>query len=166
MFTEINGNLHYYEVLGEGNKQTILTFHGAPGMGSHREPKASWGRLADRYKVVTQDQRGSGQSGLNPPFTHRQWVDDAEALRRQLNLGKVTVAGGSYGGYLAQEYALAYPENVLAVMLRDTGPDHSHSAEAEANALASPRTRDRLDYTRFRRIQDGQTLSDDDFRDC
>jgi len=166
MYTEINGNMLYYEVLGETNKQAILCFHGAPGMGSHREPKASWGRLADAYKVVVQDQRGSGQSGLNPPFTHKQWVDDAEALRQYLKLGKVIVAGGSYGGYLAQEYALAYPENVLAVMLRDTGPDHSHEKEAEANALSSPRVKDRLDYAKFRRIMDGKCLSDDDMRDC
>jgi len=166
MWAEINGNRHYYEVLGAENRQAILTFHGAPGMGSHREPLASWGRLADRYKVVVQDQRGSGQSGLNPPFTHRQWVEDAEALRQLLGLGKVIVAGGSYGGYLAQEYALAFPENVVAVLLRDTGADHSHDKEAEAQALSSPRTRDRLDYTKFRRIMDGQCLSDDDMRDC
>ena len=36
-----------------------------------------------------------------------------EALRQHLGLGKVIVAGGSYGGFLAQEYVLAYPENVL-----------------------------------------------------
>jgi proline iminopeptidase len=166
MFAEINGNPLYYEVLGEQNAQAILCFHGAPGMSSHGEPKAAWGRLADRYKVVIQDQRGSGQSGLNPPFTHRQWVEDADALRQSLNLGKVVVAGGSYGGYLSQEYALAFPENVLAVLLRDTGPDHSHEKEAEANALSSPRTRDRMDYAKFRRIMDGQCLSDDDMRDC
>jgi proline iminopeptidase len=166
MFTQINGNTLYYEVLGEQNKQAILCFHGAPGMSSHREPKAAWGRLADRYKVVIQDQRGSGQSGLNPPFTHKQWVDDADVLRQYLNLGKVVAAGGSYGGYLAQEYALAYPQNTLAVMLRDTGPDHSHEKEAEASALSSPRTKDTLDYVKFRRIFDGKCLSDDDMRDC
>jgi proline iminopeptidase len=166
MFADINGNRLYYEVLGENNKQSILTFHGAPGMSSHKEPKASWGRLADKYRVVIQDQRGSGQSGLNPPFTHRQWVDDAEALRQMLNLGKVVVAGGSYGGYLSQEYALAYPQNVAAVMLRDTGPDHSHAKEAEENALKSPRTKGKLDYAKFRRSMDGTTLSDDDMRDC
>ncbi len=166
MFAEINGNRLYYDILGENNQQAILTFHGAPGMGSHKEPRASWGRLADKYKVVIQDQRGSGQSGLNPPFTHRQWVEDADTLREMLGLGKVVVAGGSYGGYLSQEYALAFPQNVAAVMLRDTGPDHTHEKEAEANALASPRVKDKLDYAKFRRIMDGQCLSDDDMRDC
>jgi len=166
MFAEINGNQIYYEVLGEQNKQAILCFHGAPGMSSHTEPKLSWGRLADTYKVVVQDQRGSGQSGLNPPFTHKQWVDDAEALRKHLKLGKVVVAGGSYGGYLAQEYALAYPHNTVAVMLRDTGPDHSHAKEAEANALASPRVKGKFDLSKFRRSFDGKTLSDEDMRDC
>lgn len=166
MFAEINGNSLYFEELGAGNQQAILCFHGAPGIGSHKEPRASWGRLADKYRVIVQDQRGSGQSGLNPPFTHRQWVEDAEALRRHLNLGKVIVAGGSYGGYLAQEYALAYPENVVAVMLRDTAADHTHDKEAEANAIASPRVKDKLDYAKFRRIMDGACLSDEDMRDC
>ncbi len=166
MFAEINGNKLFYQVLGQDNRQAILCFHGAPGMGSHREPAASWGRLADKYRVVIQDQRGSGQSGLKPPFTHRQWVDDAEALRQCLGLGKVVVAGGSYGGYLSQEYALAYPENVVAVMLRDTGPDHSHEKEAEENALSSPRVKEKLDYAKFRRIMDGKCLTDDDMRDC
>jgi proline iminopeptidase len=166
VFAEINANPLYYKELGAQNEQAILCFHGAPGMGDHHEPEASWGRLADRYRVIVQDQRGSGQSGLKPPFTHRQWVDDAEALRQHLDLGKVVVAGGSYGGYLAQEYALAYPDQVVAVMLRDTGPDHSSEQQAEANALASPRVRDKLDYAKFRRIMDGSCLSDDDMRDC
>jgi proline iminopeptidase len=166
VFVEIDGNTLYYKELGTGNTQAILCFHGAPGMGDHREPEASWGRLADEYRVIVQDQRGSGQSGLKPPFTHRQWVDDAEALRQHLDLGQVVVAGGSYGGYLAQEYALAYPDQVVAVLLRDTAPDHSHDRQAEANALASPRVKDKLDYAKFRRIMDGNCLSDDDMRDC
>ena len=166
VFVEINNNPLQIEELGPRDAQAILTFHGAPGMGSHREPKASWGRLADRYRVVVQDQRGSGQSGLTPPFTHQQWVEDAEALRQHLGLGKIVVAGGSYGGFLSLEYAVAYPENVVAVMLRDTAADFSHDAKAEANALSSPRVRDSLDYAKFRRIMDGTCLSDDDMRDC
>ncbi len=166
MFIEINDNQLYYKELGTNNKQAILCFHGAPGLGDHREPQASWGRLADEYRVVIQDQRGSGRSGLNPPFTHQQWIEDAESLRQRLDLGQVVIAGGSYGGYLSQEYALAYPEHIVAVMLRDTGPDHSYGKQAEANALASPRVKDGFDLARFRRIMDGQCLSDDDMRDC
>lgn len=166
MFVEINGNRLYYEELGAGNQQAILCFHGAPGLSDHHEPKASWGRLADRYRVIVQDQRGSGQAGLNPPFTHQQWVDDAEALRQHLGLGPVVVAGGSYGGFLSQEYVLAYPQNVVAVLLRDTSVDHRWDEQAEANALASPRVKDSLDYAKFRRIMDGECLSDEDMRDC
>ncbi len=166
MFAEINGNLLYYEESGADNQQAILCFHGAPGISDHVEPKASWGRLADKYRVIVQDQRGSGQSGLNPPFTHEQWVEDAEALRQHLNLGQVVVAGGSYGGFLSQEYVLAFPENVLAVMLRDTAADHSFDEQAEAKALASPRIQGKLDYEKYRRVMDGKCLSDDDLRDC
>ena len=152
LFVEIHGNRLYYEELGPDNRQAILCFPGAPGLSDHHEPKASWGRLADRYRVIVQDQRGSGQAGLNPPFTHKQWVDDAEALRQYLGLGAVVVAGGSYGGFLSQEYALAYPQNVVAVMLRDTSVDHRWDEQAEANALASPRVKESLDYDKFRRI--------------
>jgi proline iminopeptidase len=166
MFVTINGNPLYFEDLGPQDAQAILCFHGAPGLSDHHEPKASWGRLADKYRVVVQDQRGSGQSGLNPPFTHRQWVDDADALRQHLGLGPVVVAGGSYGGFLSQEYALAYPRQVRAVMLRDTSVDHRWDEQAEANALASPRVKDRLDYAKYRRIMDGTCRSDEDMRDC
>jgi proline iminopeptidase len=166
MFVETNGNRLYHEELGAENEQAILCFHGAPGLGDHREPKGSWGRLADRYRVVVQDQRGSGLSGLNPPFTHKQWIDDAEALRQYLGLGQVVVAGGSYGGFLSQEYVLAYPENVLAVMLRDTSADHEWEEQAEANALASARVKDTLDLEKYRRIMAGKCLSDKDMRDC
>mgnify|MGYP001820177071 FL=1 len=166
MFVEINGNPLYYEELGAGNTQAILCFHGAPGLGDHREPKGSWGRLADRYRVIVQDQRGSGQAGLNPPFTHKQWVDDAEALRQHLDLGKAVVAGGSYGGFLSLEYVLAYPESVLAVMLRDTSADSSWDKQAEANALASPRVKDTLDLEKYRRTMAGRCFSDEDLRDC
>ncbi len=166
MYANINGNQLYYETLGDPVNPAILCFHGAPGMGSHQEPKASWGRLSDSYFVIVQDQRGSGSSGLNPPFTHKQWIEDADTLRQVLGAGKVIVAGGSYGGYLAQEYALAYPQFVRAVLLRDTAPDHTHDAIAGANALASPRVRDKLDYAKFRRIFDGKCFSDEDMRDC
>jgi proline iminopeptidase len=166
MFIEIHGNPLYYEDLGSSNEQAILCFHGAPGLSDHGEPKRSWGRLADHYRVIVQDQRGSGQAGLNPPFTHKQWVDDAEALRQALNLGRVVVAGGSYGGFLSQEYVLAYPDSVVAVMLRDTAADHSWEEQAEENALSSPRVRDTLDYEKYRRIMDGKCLSDEDMREC
>ena len=76
------------------------------------------------------------------------------------------VAGASYGGFLSQEYALAYPEHVVAVMLRDTAADHRWEQQAEENALSSPRIKDTLDYAKYRRVMDGTCLSDEDMRDC
>ena len=61
MFVEVNGNQLYYQVLGEDNQQAILCFHGAPGLGDHHEPNASWGRLADRYRVIVQDFEAKGE---------------------------------------------------------------------------------------------------------
>lgn len=164
MYAEINGNRLYYEQLGEGNAPAILCFHGAPGLGDHREPRRAFGPLSDRYRVVVYDARGSGDSGVNPPFTHAQWVEDAEALRRHLGLGRVVIAGGSYGGYIAQEYALAYPENVLAMILRDTACHSGHRREARENALRSARAAE-IDFAALDRMFAGQMASDEEMKE-
>ena len=49
------------------------------------------------------------------------------------------MAGGSYGGFMAMEYAIRYPERVRALVLRDTSPDNGNAELARQNALASDR---------------------------
>ncbi|GAA3665958.1 alpha/beta hydrolase [Nonomuraea antimicrobica] len=163
MYVDINGNRLNVEVLGEG-ENVIIAHHGAPGLGSLTEPRASFGRLADAYRVVVFDARGSGSSGLTGPFSHEQWVADVEALRRWIGAERVVIAGGSYGGFIAMEYAARHPDRVSAVVLRDTSADNANQELATRNAAASSRVaidRDKLD-----RIMSGTVRDDDDLRDC
>src|SRR3546814_70402 len=74
------------------------------------------------------------------------------------------MAGGSYGGFMAMEYAIRYPDRVSALVLRDTAPDHSHAALARQNALASDRVS--VDMEKFDRIDEGRVRDDDDLKDC
>jgi pimeloyl-ACP methyl ester carboxylesterase len=47
-------------------------------------------------------------------------VEDVEAVRQGLVLGKITLLGHSYGGVLAQAYALKYQNNLSHLILCST----------------------------------------------
>lgn len=164
MRIDINGNPLEVDVLGSPGSPTLIAHHGAPGLGSRAEPRATFGTLVDTMRVVVYDARGSGASGLAPPFTHSQWVADLDALREHVGADQVVAAGGSYGGFIALEYALAHPDRVRAVILRDTAADNRHDEAARRNALASSRID--IDLAKFDRIMDGHTRDDADLADC
>lgn len=165
MRLQINDAVLDVEVLGDDPSAPVLiAHHGAPGLGSKAEPTAAFGPLADRFRVVVFDARGSGKSEDAPPYTHEQWVADVDALRAWTGVESFILAGGSYGGFIAMEYAVRYPERLDALILRDTAPDSSHEELALANALAS--TRVAVDEVKLRRIMEGRVVDNDDFRDC
>ncbi|WP_427885564.1 alpha/beta fold hydrolase [Kribbella sp. GL6] len=161
---EINGNRLAVEVLGPEDAPVLIAHHGAPGLGSRAEPRASFGRLADTYRVIVFDARGSGQSEGNGTFSHEQWAVDIDALREWAGAEQIIMAGGSYGGFMAMEYATRYPERVRALVLRDTSPDNSNEELALANALANARVE--IDRDKLDRIFAGKVRDDADLRDC
>lgn len=161
---EINGNRLAVEVLGPEGAPVLIAHHGAPGLGLRAEPRASFGRLADTYRVVVFDARGSGQSEGNGTFSHEQWAADIDGLREWVGAEQVIMAGGSYGGFMAMEYATRYPDRVRALVLRDTSPDNSHEEKALANALSSARVT--IDREKLDRIFAGTVRDNDDLRDC
>lgn len=160
----INGNELAVEVLGPPDAPVVLTHHGAPGLGSRAEPRASFGRLADEYRVIVFDARGSGESEGAGDLSHEQWAADLDALREWAGAETVAMAGGSYGGFMAMEYAVRYPDRVSALVLRDTSPDHGNAALARQNALASDRVT--IDMEKFDRIDSGRVRDDADLADC
>ncbi|NYF15539.1 proline iminopeptidase [Microbacterium sp. AK009] len=160
----INDNELAVEVLGPEGAPVIIAHHGAPGLGSRAEPRASFGRLSDEYRVVVFDARGSGESEGSGEFSHEQWAADIDGLRKWIGAERIIMAGGSYGGFMAMEYAIRYPERVAALVLRDTAADNSHAALARENALASDRVD--IDMEKFDRIDEGRVRDDDDLRDC
>jgi len=135
-FHTVNGARLKLQILGPEDAPAIIVHHGAPGLGSRSEPVRSFGPFADRYRIVTFDARGSGESADVPPYTHAQWVADIDAIREHLGLEQIVMAGGSYGGFLAMEYTLAHPERVQALILRDTAAntDYDHLAVERARS--------------------------------
>ncbi len=136
MRVPVNGIELHVDVQGPADAPAIYAHHGAPGLGTHATPKRAFAPMADAFRVVTWDARGSGASDPVPPYTHAQWVADWDALRAHLGDERIVVEGGSYGGYVALEYTLAHPDRVRALVLRDTSASRRFEAMAKANALA------------------------------
>lgn len=160
----INDNELAVEVFGADDAPVLIAHHGAPGLGSRAEPRATFGPFADTFRVIVFDARGSGESGGNEPYTHEQWAADVEGLRQWAGVDRFVMAGGSYGGFISMEYAIRHPDRVSALVLRDTSPDHSNDDAARRNAAAS--TRVTIDMAKLDRINTGQVRDDDDLRDC
>src|SRR5215468_5206547 len=119
-FVDANGVLIYYKIIGRGTPLMIV--HGGPGA-SHDYFLPYLLPLARTNKVVFIDERGSGRSEKledASKYTVENMADDVEAVRQALNLGKINLLGHSYGGVLAQAYALKYQKNLSHLILGGT----------------------------------------------
>ncbi len=119
-FVDSNGLMIYYMTVGRGDP--LLIVHGGPGA-SHDYFLPYLLPLARTHKLIFIDERGSGRSQkLEDPsgYTIENMVEDAEAVRLALGLGKITLLGHSYGGALAQAYALKYHKNLSHLILAST----------------------------------------------
>jgi len=119
-FVDANGVLIYYKIIGRG--APLMIVHGGPGA-SHDYFLPYLLPLARTNKVVFIDERGSGRSEKledASKYTVENMADDVEAVRKALNLGKINLLGHSYGGVLAQAYALKYQKNLSHLILGGT----------------------------------------------
>src|SRR5947209_9148479 len=110
-FVDANGVMIYYVTVGRGAPLVIV--HGGPGA-SHDYFLPYLLPLARHNKLIFIDERGSGRSEkLEDPsgYTIENMVEDVEAVRQALGLGKISLLGHSYGGALVQAYTLKYQKN-------------------------------------------------------
>lgn len=165
MRLNINGADLFVHVQGPEDGTPIIAHHGAPGLSSHAEPSNNMAPLADQYRVISFDARGSGTSELKPPFTHAQWVADVDAIREHFGIDRFIMAGGSYGGFISLEYALAHPDRVSHVVLRDTAASYTFNDVAKRNALARSNEFPEITEEVLDKMFDGRLTSDEDYRE-
>lgn len=158
----INGCRLNVEVMGPEDAPVIIAHHGGGGIGSLAEPRSTFGPLADRFRVIVYDARGCGRSEGIEPYSHAQWAADLDGIRQWAGVDRVIVAGGSYGGFIALEYAIAYPQHVSGIILRDTSPDGSNLELAFENARNQDRVE--IDWESFDRYWSGRITSDEDLK--
>ncbi len=79
--------------------------------------------LAERFSVLTFDNRGIGESDKPAgPYTAREMADDALQVLDEAGLESAHVVGASLGGMIAQEVAAAAPARVDRLVLCSTTP--------------------------------------------
>ena len=115
------------------------------------------GAFEDRFRVLTFDYRGTGDSrGPIGDWSTVLFAGDAAQVVTTLAVGPASVYGTSFGGRVAQMLAIAHPETVDRLALACTSPGGSHAQERSAEvrrALAVPdpdqrrRTLHQLFYT-------------------
>lgn len=141
MKARVNGTEIYFDVEGPGlvgdgpdmvERPVVFALHGGPG-GDHVSLRESLSPLSDVAQVVFIDHRGSGRSAPADPSTYTldQNVDDVEALREYLGLDRITVLGVSYGGMVAQGYAIRYPDYLANLALIVTAASHRFLDDAK-----------------------------------
>jgi proline iminopeptidase len=119
-FVDANGVLIYVKSFGQGDPLVLL--HGGPGA-SHDYFLPYLVPLARHHRLVFLDERGSGKSEKLEDvqqYTVENMVEDVEAVRQALGLGKIDLLGHSFGGVLAQAYALKYQANLNHLLLCST----------------------------------------------
>jgi proline iminopeptidase len=124
----------FVEVVGSG--YPLVLMHGGPG--PDHWTLLPFTRLADRFTLVFYDHRCNGRS-VGAPVTSMTWENltaDAEALRQRLGFERWAVLGHSFGGNVALEYALRYPESLSHLILLDTGGDSWWSQQNAPEVLA------------------------------
>ena len=99
--------------------------------------------FARHYRVLQYDCRGQGHSDHpEGPYSMAQHADDLAGLLDALQVSAAHIAGISYGGEVAQAFALAYPTRTRSLVLADTvsevGPELRLTVEAwRARAAAN-----------------------------
>jgi pimeloyl-ACP methyl ester carboxylesterase len=119
-----------------GNGYPFVLMHGGPGADLYT--LMSFKPLADQFKMVFYDHRCNGRSeGAEvTTMTMENLTADADALRQALGFEKWAVLGHSFGGYVALEYALRYPQSLSHLLLVDTGAENSWAQEKAPEELA------------------------------
>lgn len=132
----------FVDVVGRG--APLVLMHGGPG--ADMWTLTAFRELEYEHTLVFYDHRCNGRS-IGPPVATMTWENltaDADALRERLGFERWAVLGHSFGGKVALEYALRYPDRLSHLVLMGTGGDSYWDTQNAAKVLAqrgfSPRT--------------------------
>ena len=108
----------YYEVQGSGPR---LLFIGSSGSELLHGSMAFNSSLVSSFEVLAYDQRGQGRTDApDTPYTMADYAADAAGLLAAVGWDRCLVTGFSFGGMVAQELAIRYPERVERMVLIST----------------------------------------------
>jgi pimeloyl-ACP methyl ester carboxylesterase len=125
-------NFHY-DVHGSGEPLLMIMGLGASS--------AAWDpdlveKLARDFRVITFDNRGTGQSDKpDAPYSMEMFADDAAGVLDHLSIRRAHIFGVSMGGMISQEFALRHPQRVQTLTLGCTTAGGTHSVPPPPESL-------------------------------
>lgn len=138
-----------------GSGPRVLFCNGTGGTITQMLPLVKY--LRGSLEVAIHDQRGLGDSEIPPGrWTMADYAADAHALLDDLGWETAAVIGVSFGGMVAQELAVTWPERISALVLACTSP---------GGALASYPLHELEDIDPAERAALSRTLMDTRFDD-
>ncbi len=141
-----NTNINYTDT---GKGTAIVLLHG------FLENQTMWNsfipELAKKYRVITIDQLGHGETGcIGYIHSMEDMADAVHAVLHELRIRKVILAGHSMGGYVALAFAELYPDMVKGIVLQNSTarPDSDERKKNRDRAIKAVKK----DYTSFVRL--------------
>jgi 3-oxoadipate enol-lactonase len=131
-FVTTSGAAVSWEESGSGEPLVLL--HGLGG------DAGFWAReraeLADRYRVIAIDLRGSGRTvTVSTEHEIADLADDVAAVLDRLGVRRAHVVGFSMGGYVAQAFAVRHPDRLARLVLAATSATLNPQLRAFVNAV-------------------------------
>jgi 3-oxoadipate enol-lactonase len=124
----------YYEIRGKGLRLLVIS---GTGGDLRRSPNIFEMPLARHFEILAYDQRGLGQTSKpDIPYTIVDYAHDANALLDALGWDRCLVTGISFGGMVAQEFALRYPDRVERLVLACTSSGGAGGASYPLHELS------------------------------
>lgn len=143
--------LHYH-VVGTGPDTVVIP--AAAGLAADLEP------LAQGRRLIFYDQRGRGQSDVDPDESHI-WSDyevrDLESIRQHFGLEQMSIIGWSYMGGMSALYAADHPVRVDRLVLMCAIPPRS-DAPYNNPEITAKKGEERVDPDGARRLREMEEM--------
>ncbi len=111
-------NLHYLDWGGDGDP--LLALHGLASSGHWYRRVAPF--LTTRYRIIAPDQRGHGATTQAPSgYDWQTLAEDAVRLLDHFGISRAPVMGHSWGGHVASNLAMRFPDRITRVVMIDGG---------------------------------------------
>jgi 3-oxoadipate enol-lactonase len=140
-FIQVRDLQVWYELQGSGPR---LLYISGTGGDLRRRPSVFERPIAQHFEILTYDQRGLGRTSKPPAdYTMIDYAEDTVGLLDAIGWDRCHVMGVSFGGMVAQELAIRYPERFDRVVLACTSsggagnPEYPTQADQAARWVAS-----------------------------
>ena len=120
----------YYEDHGSG--PAVLLSHGYSATSRMWEGQVD--ALKDRYRVITWDMRGHGESDSpadQAEYSEAKTVEDMAAILDACGVESAVIGGLSLGGYMSMAFNVGQSKKTRALMLFDCGPGYKNPKARE-----------------------------------